>query len=483
MTDRPNILFFFSDDHAAHAISAYGSRVNQTPHIDRIAAGGTRMDQCFCTNSICTPSRATVLTGQYGHVNGVTTWQPLDNRHDPQVQKLLQAAGYETAIFGKWHLGHGTSNNVNGHNIIDPDANAPAVPADPAGFDHWAVLPGQGAYHDPAFHTPDGEVQHRGYVSEIITDLALDCLRGRDEQRPFFLCVNHKAPHRPWEPGAKYAHLYEDEDIPLPETFWDDYATRPAAEAATMRVARDMIRTDLKADPPPGLSDEEHARWCYQRYMKDYLRCVASIDDSVGQLLDELERQGVADNTLVIYSSDQGFFLGDHGWYDKRFIYEESLRMPLLVRYPGQVPAGETSDAILTNTDFAPTLLDFAGVAVPETMQGYSAADVWRGQTPDAWQPSMYYRYWNHGSAHRVAAHYGVRTATHKLVFFYADACNAPFCAPEPVMDPYWELFDLQADPRELRNVYGNPEYADVQRELTAELDRLQALYGDERLH
>ncbi|MEM6391263.1 MAG: sulfatase [Planctomycetota bacterium] len=482
MTARPNILFFFSDDHAAHAISACGSTINQTPHIDRIAEGGVRVDRCFCTNSICTPSRATVLTGQYGHVNGVTTWECLDNRHDPQVQKLLQSAGYETGIFGKWHLGLGQGNCAHGRNLVSPSANAPTVPADPAGFDRWAVLPGQGDYHDPLFHTPDGEVHHTGYVSDIITDLSLAFLRERDTSRPFFLCVNHKAPHRPWEPGEKYAHLYEDEDIPLPETFWDDYATRPAAEAAKMRVARDMNERDLKAQPPAGLSDEAHARWCYQRYIKDYLRCVASIDASVGQLLDELDAQGLVEDTLVIYSSDQGFFLGDHGWYDKRFIYEESLRMPMMVRYPGHIPPGSRTEAMLTNTDFAPTLLEFAGVPIPGAMQGRSAADPLRGNTPDDWQQSIYYRYWNHGG-HHVAAHYGVRTATHKLVFFYANPADAPFCSPEPVIEPYWELFDLERDPRELRNVYGDPAYADVQRGLITELERLQQQYGDQRLH
>ena len=403
----------------------------------------------------------------------------LDNRRPIQLQKLLGASGYTTAVVGKWHLGHGVARSVYGRGTGESDG----VPADPAGFDHWCVLPGQGLYQDPVFYRPDGEVTIRGYASDIITDLSLDWLsRGRDASRPFFLCVHHKAPHRPWTPGEKYKHLYEDEDLPLPETFGDDYTARPAAEAARMRVMGDLNREDVKADPPAGLGGDELASWYYQRYIKDYLRCVASVDASVGRLLDYLDEADLAENTIVIYTSDQGFFLGDHGWYDKRFIYEESLRMPFLMRFGAEVPAGSVREEILTNTDFAPTLLDCAGVAVPDEMQGLSARAMLRGQTPSDWQRSFYYRYWDHGG-HGVMAHYGVRTHTHKLVY-YCDRLDGGDEKPGRfTVEPYWELYDLAADPRELCNVYGDAAYAAVQRDLLAELERLQRKYGDQPKH
>ncbi len=477
-TKRPNIVFIMSDDHAAHAISAYGSRVNRTPHMDRIAQGGLRLDNCFCTNSICTPSRASILTGQYGHVTGVKGWEPLDNRRPIQVQKLLQKAGYATAMIGKWHLGRGLTNSV----WHDDNRGPNAVPADPAGFDHWCVLPGQGAYYDPDFYTAQGKVNYQGYASDIITDLALEWLDGRDQEQPFFLCVHHKAPHRPWNPGEKYKHLYENEEIPQPETFDDDYAGRPAAAAAKMRISSDLIREDVKADPPQNLSEAELKNWYYQRYIKDYLRCVASVDASVGRLLDYLDGNNLADDTIVIYTSDQGFFLGDHGWYDKRFIYEESLRMPFLMRYPREIAAGQVGEAMLTNTDFAPTLLDYAGLAAPAEMQGVSARTMLRGETPGDWQTSLYYRYWNNGG-HHVAAHYGIRTQTHKLIYVYSKPLGTVQSFAEPALEPYWELFDLTRDPRELNNIYDDPANAALIAELQAELERLQAKYGDEPLH
>jgi arylsulfatase A-like enzyme len=476
---RPNILFIMSDDHAAHAISAYGSRINRTPHMDRIAESGVRLTNCFCTNSICTPSRATILTGQYGHVTGVRGWEPLDNRRPIQLQKLLQSAGYKTAIFGKWHLGHGLTNSVWKEDTRGPGS----VPADPAGFDDWCVLPGQGEYYDPGFIAPEGRVKRAGYASDVTTDLALDWLeKKRDPGKPFFLCVHHKAPHRPWSPGEKYQHLYENEEIPQPETFNDDYQGRPAAAAAKMRILGDLNREDVKADPPEGLSEADLKNWYYQRYIKDYLRCVASVDESVGRLLDYLDANALAENTIVIYTSDQGFFLGDHGWYDKRFIYEESLRMPFLMRYPREIPAGSVAEAMLTNTDFAPTLLDYAGVDVPTEMQGVSARAMLRGDTPEDWQRSLYYRYWNNGG-HHVAAHYGLRIHTHKLIYVYSKPLGTHNSSDEPALEPYWELYDLNQDPLELNNVYHDPANADLIRTLQAELERLQTKYGDEALH
>jgi arylsulfatase A-like enzyme len=477
---RPNILFIMSDDHAAHAIGAYGSRINKTPQIDRLAADGVRLTHCFCNNALCTPSRATILTGQYGHVTGVHEWQPLDNRRPVQLQKQLKAAGYTTAIFGKWHLGHGVTDNVDQVNNGKPGA----VPADPAGFDDWGLLPGHGRYHDPDLLTPAGRETVKGYVSDIITDKALAWLdKPRAADQPFFLCVHHKAPHRRWEPGEAYKHLYENEEIPRPETFDDDYAGRPAAAAAKMRIMGDLTESDCKGAPPPGLAGAELKNWYYQRYIKDYLRCVASVDVSVGRLLDYLDKTGQAKNTLVIYTSDQGFFLGDHGFYDKRFIYEHSVRMPFLLRYPAEIPAGSIRADLLTNLDFAPTLLDFAGVPAPAEMQGVSGRAMLRGKPPAGWQQSFYYRYWDHGG-HNVCAHYGVRTATHKLVYFYqADKSWNGTVNPEPHLTPYWELFDLVNDPNELHNVYGQPAYAAAQAAARAELDRLQKKYGDKPLH
>ena len=364
-TDRPNILFIMSDDHASHAMSCYNSRINQTPNLDRIANEGMRFDNCFCTNSICAPSRAVILTGTYNHINGVTTLATHLDGRQLTFPKLFQQAGYQTAMIGKWHLGHGGIH-------------------DPTGFDYWNVLPGQGLYHNPEMIEMGEKKVYQGYVTDIITDLCLDWLKARDTNRPFMLMYHHKAPHRAWEPDEKHAHMYENEDIPEPETFWDDYSNRAsAAEAAKMRVDRDMNKNDLKGLPPEGLSPEEDKKWKYQRYIKDYLRCVASIDDNVGRMLDYLDAEGLTDNTIVIYTSDQGFFLGDHGWYDKRFMYEESLRMPFIIRYPKEIKPGSINTDMILNTDFAPTFLDYAGIDIPETFQGSSMRPLLNGETPE----------------------------------------------------------------------------------------------------
>ncbi len=465
MPDRPNIVFVMSDDHAAHAISAYASVVNQTPNIDRLARDGMRLDACFVTNSICAPSRASILTGTHTHINGVRTLGERIDASQPTFISLLHDAGYQTALFGKWHLGEGQ-------------------PHEPQGFDAWEILPGQGKYHDPEFITAQGTHVRAGYATDIITDLSLDWLRGRDRDRPFCLLVHHKAPHRPWQPDKAHAHLYDDFDIPVPDTYDDDYEGRgTAAHVARMRVRRDLSPTDLKEDPPPGMSEEEHGAWCYQRYMKDYLRCIASVDDNMGRLLDRLDAEGIANDTIVVYTSDQGFFLGDHGWYDKRFMYDESLQMPFLVRYPREVSAGTTSDAMVTNVDFAPTFLDYAGVEAIERMQGRSARPVLAGSTPADWPMSMYYRYWEHDDdPHHVWAHYGVRTHDYKLIYYYAAGLGIPGAGPTD-FPPEWELFDLRTDPRELRSVYDDPAYAGVRAELTTELERLQRQFADVPRH
>ena len=460
----PNILFIMSDDHASHAISSYGSRINQTPNLDRIAEGGMILQNCFCVNSICTPSRANILTGKHSHLNGVKTLSdPLDGRI-PNVAKMLQADGYQTAMVGKWHLGHGGN-------------------ADPTGFDYWNVLPGQGLYHDPVMLEPDGEKTHKGYTTDIITDFSLEWLQNRDKERPFFMMCHHKAPHRPWDSDAKHAHMFEDEDVPMPNNFFDDYANRSnAARDAKMRVFGHMSERDLKIDtlgpPPEGLSEEALANWQYQRYIKEYLRCVASIDDNVGRMLDYLDAEGIADDTIVIYTSDQGFFLGDHGWYDKRFMYEESLRMPFLVRYPREIQPGSSCDAMALNIDFAETWLDYAGLSIPEDMQGTSLRPLFNGDTPDDWRTSMYYRYWMHLTHHYVPAHYGIRTDRYKLIYYYGEALGTTGSIDEP-KEPEWELFDLEKDPNEMCSVYDDPAYADIVTELTAELYRLKAEAGD----
>ncbi|MBN2290791.1 MAG: sulfatase [Pirellulales bacterium] len=479
---RPNIIFIMSDDHASHAISSYGSRINKTPNIDRLAKGGIRFSNCFCTNSICGPSRAVILTGKYSHLNGFATNRHSFNGAQQTVAKLLQKAGYQTAMIGKWHLR-----------------------TDPTGFDYWNVLPGQGNYYNPKLIEMGKPSVHQGYVTDIITDIAIGFLERRDSDRPFFLMCHNKAPHREWLPSPKYLTKYDDVDLPEPPTLFDDYATRgtPAHEQE-MTIDRHLRPVeDLKLDPLPGkdgkpaktpgfklrftprqlarweaaygpkneafrkanLSGKDLLRWKYQRYMKDYLRCIASVDENVGRLLDYLDKHGLADNTIVFYTSDQGFYLGDHGWFDKRFMYEESYRMPLLVRWPAKIKAGTVSDALVSNLDFAETFLAAAGTPIPEDMQGRSFLPILEGKTPDDWRKALYYRYYEYPAVHMVHKHYGVRTDRYKLIYFHD--LNE------------WELYDLQKDPHELNNVYADPAYAKQVKELKATLAKLKKQYKD----
>ncbi|MHC4248880.1 MAG: sulfatase/phosphatase domain-containing protein [Planctomycetota bacterium] len=442
---RPNIVFIMADDHASHAMTCYGSRINKTPNLDRIAAGGMRLDNCFCTNSICGPSRAAILTGKYSHVNGFSRNGNTFDGTQQTFPKLLQRAGYQTAMIGKWHLR-----------------------SSPTGFDYWNVLPGQGAYHNPVLIDMGRKKKHAGYVTDIITDFTMDWIRdGRDGAKPFCVMYHHKAPHRNWQPDAKHAKMYDGVDIPLPETFDDDWSNRSAAAGSTtMTIERHLTRSDVKGSPPPGLKGEARKRWLYQRYIKDYLRCVASIDDNVGRFLDFLDREGLAENTIVVYTSDQGFYLGDHGWYDKRFIYEESLRMPFVVRYPEGIEPGTVSKSLALNVDFGPTFLDYAGVETPEDMQGVSFRRVLEGRTPADWRKSCYYHYYEYPAVHSVKRHYGLRTDRYKLVHFYHDI-------------DAWELFDLREDPNEMKSVYDDPASAAVVTELKAELERLRTELGD----
>jgi len=462
---RPNILFIMSDDHAAHAIGCYGSRINETPNIDRIAREGVRFDNCFCTNSICTPSRATILTGKHSHLNGVFTLSSDFNRDQMHVGKLLQEAGYETAVIGKWHL----------H-------------TQPSGFDYYNVLPGQGSYHDPRIkergktwedHNMGGEV-YEGYVTDVITNLSLDWIENRDESRPFFLCLHHKAPHRHWLPDEEHSEMYEDVEIPRPPTFDDDYSNRSSAASAAKMRMDDLNKADYKVDPPENLDADELRNWKYQRFIKDYLRCIASIDDNVGRTLDYLNETDLLDETIVLYTSDQGFFLGDHGWFDKRFMYEESLRMPFLVRYPTEIEAGSVNTDIALNLDFAQTFLDYAGGRVPGDMQGASLRPLFNAQTPADWRDHMYYRYWMHLSHHHVYAHYGLRTSRYKLIYYYGEALGADGAVDES-KEPEWELFDLEGDPREMKSVYDDPEYGGTVEELKGMLAGAKTEAGDTR--
>lgn len=421
----PNIVYIMADDHAAHAISAYGSRINQTPNIDRIAHGGVRFTNCFCTNSICTPSRAAILTGQYSHKNGVYT---LNDKLDPQrnnVAKELQHAGYQTAMIGKWHL-----------------------VTDPSGFDYWNILPGQGVYYDPAFIEGGQRKQYKGYCTDLIGDFTLNWLKQRDRNKPFFVMSHHKAPHRPWQPDPKYKTLYADETIPEPDNLYDHYEGRARSVAdVKMRVGENMTPTDVKQPLPQDLQGDALRKWAYQPYIKDYLRCMRSVDDNVGRLLDYLDAENLARNTIVIYTSDQGFFLGDHGWFDKRLMYEESLRMPFLMRYPGGIKPGSVNRDMSLNIDFAPTFLDYAGVKAPVEMQGRSFRANVEGRTPKNWRKSMYYRYWMHNDGdHHVPGHYGLRTDRWKLIYYYGKPLDMAGAHP-PDTTPEWELFDIRNDP------------------------------------
>lgn len=465
---RPNIVFIMSDDHGYQAISSYGNAVNQTPNIDRIAKQGMRFDRAFVTNSICGPCRAVILTGKYSHLNGFRDNNATFNGSQQNVAKLLQAAGYQTAMLGKWHL-----------------------VSDPTGFDHWEILQGQGPYYNPGLKSPGGVTKYEGYTTEIITDRALEWLKNkRDPEKPFFLMYHHKAPHRNWQPGPQYLDRYKDVKIPEPATLFDDYSGRgTAAKDQQMSVAKDLSPHDLKlsrqGDLTPAqrevfekayaeenkayeeakLTGDEKTRWMFQRYVKDYLRCIDAIDDNVGRVLDYLDEAKLTDNTLVVYTSDQGWYLGEHGWYDKRWMYEESFRTPLLIRWPGQIKPGSVNTDMVMNLDFAQTFLDIAGERQPADMQGRSMVPVLQGKTPEDWRKSVYYHYYEFPQPHHVHPHYGVRNQRYKLIHFYTLK--------------EWELYDLEKDPQELKSVYADPAYASVVEEMKQELAKLREQYQD----
>src|SRR5687767_4050904 len=470
---RPNVVFILSDDHAAHAISAYqavlkyGIKLPATPNLDRLASDGMLFVNSFVTNSICGPARATVLTGQYGHLNGVmTNSEPL---HPTTVTfpKLLQNAGYETALFGKWHLR-----------------------TRPEGFDRYEILAGQGPYYNPMLYSATDSVRHTGYTLDVFTTRAIRWMSERPASaKPFMMMLTFNAPHRWWDPGPNELSLYRDTTFEVPSTFNDDASGRATpARDPEMKIALDLIPRDLKLDPPnnltpaqlaawnaayekenaklrtSGLKGDALARWKYQRFIADYMRVIAALDAQVGRVLKGLDDAGLAKNTVVVYSSDQGFFLGDHGWFDKRWMYEESLRTPLIVRWPGVVKPGSRNTDLVMNLDLAETFLDIAQASVPASMQGRSIVPLLRGTTPSDWRDAIYYQYFEYPGWHAVRRQYGVRTKRHKLIHYYEVG--------------EWELFDLEKDPEELRSVYPDKSYARVRKDMEEKLAALRRQYA-----
>lgn len=492
---RPNIVFIMTDDHSKRAVSAYDNTLTQTPNIDRIGKEGITFHRAFVTNSICGPSRAVMLTGKYSHINGFRDNSDRFDGSQQTLPKILKANGYYTAMIGKWHLS-----------------------SEPSGFDYWNVLIDQGEYYNPDMIEMGDTVRREGYATNLITDIALETLeKRRPKDQPFCMFVHQKAPHRNWMPDSTHFAMFNDRDLPMPATFFDDYQGRSrAASEQDMRVENMFLNYDLKLflknpkdetgtggkqktwgpeilaphlkrmnegqrkawydyyqpisdafyrDKPQG---QALAQWKYQRYIKDYLRCIASVDDNVGRLMAYLKAHDMLDNTIIVYTSDQGFFLGEHGWFDKRFMYEPSLSMPLLMRFPEKIPAGTTSNELVLNLDFAPTLLEVAGIKPPADMQGRTLVPLFKTGKTRGWRKSIYYHYYEYPHGwHFVKRHYGVRTNRYKLIHFYNDSDE-------------WELYDLQRDPEEMHNLYGKPPYRRLEKRLKKEILRLQHQYRDE---
>ena len=477
---RPNIIFIFSDDHAYQAISAYGSKLTTTPHIDRIAKEGGLFTNAIVTNSICGPSRATLLTGKYSHKNGYKrNDRTLFDTSQALLSRTLQQSGYQTAWVGKMHL-----NSL------------------PVGFDYWNVLPGQGQYYNPDFISqPSDTTRYKGYVSDLITQFSIDFLEKREEDKPFFMIVGHKATHRSWLPDLQDLGSFDDKVFDLPSNFYDDYKNRYAAQHQDMTIDKTMVlEQDLKIDinynkngiynrfdPEQKkqfkayydkVSAEFHAKkltgnalieWKYQRYMNDYLSTAKSLDRNIGKLLDYLDQSGLSDNTVVIYASDQGFYLGEHGWFDKRFIYEESLKTPFLIRYPGVVKPGTQFEQLMLNIDWAPTVIDIAGGKVPTEMQGVSFLPLLnsKSQAKTPWRSKAYYHYYEYPQPHGVHPHFGIRTDRYKLAYFYGGG-------------DAWELYDLKKDPTEVANIYGGKGMESITKDLKQNLKKLMVVYEDQ---
>ena len=478
---KPNIVFIFTDDHATQAISAYGgilADIAPTPNLDKLANEGILFKRCMVTNSICGPSRASILTGKHSHANGFyTNENTVFDGQQFTFPKALQASGYQTGIVGKWHLG-----------------------GEPTGFDYWELLPGQGQYYNPDFRTKEGIHREQGYVTDIITDKAKNWMEGRDKKKPFMLMVQHKAPHRNWMPAERHLTAFDSISIPEPATLFDDYSGRgTAAHQQDMTIANTMdMGTDLKvislelggrlsaslnrmnksqrttwdriygpknkAFLEQDLSGKELVQWKYQRYIKDYLRTIKAVDESVGELRAYLKENGLDKNTIIVYSSDQGFYLGEHGWFDKRFMYDESFRTPLIVKWPGITKGGSINSDLVSNLDFASTFLEMAGVSIPDEVQGESLVPLLKGKTPTDWRKSVYYHYYEYPGWHMVHRHEGVYDGRYKLINFYELK--------------EWELYDLEKDPNEMNNEIENSEYAAVVQEMKVELQRLRSQYN-----
>ena len=482
---QPNIIFIMADDHAQQAISAYDHPISQlapTPNIDRIAKNGALFKNNFCTNSICGPSRAVILTGKFSHLNGFRMNGENFDGSQPTLPKYLQKAGYQTAIAGKWHLD-----------------------GKPQGFDFWNILKDQGNYYNPDFIQGNDTTRIEGYATDIITDMSLDWLQNkRLQEKPFFLMIHHKAPHRNWMPPLRYIHKYDSIQFPIPETYFSKHKNQLAAQQQLQTIYEDMYDGhDLKMSLAKGSDSLRHnpwttdfdrmnesqraqwntayrekndafyemnltgknlAEWKFQRYMRDYMGTIAAVDDGVGKILDYLEANGLADNTIVVYTTDQGFYLGEKGFFDKRFMYEQSLAMPMLMQYPNGIKKGIEIDALTQNLDFAPTFLDFAEAKIPKEMQGKSLRPLLNEQQEGAFRNAIYYHYYDFPAFHMVKRQYGIRTNRYKLIHFYDDIDT-------------WELYDLQEDPQEENNLYGNEDYAHVQQNMHKELEKLQATY------
>ena len=479
---HPNIIFILSDDHAQTAISAYGginSKIAVTKNIDRIANQGAIFSNMYCTNSLSGPSRACLLTGKYSNVNGfyVNEGGIVFDNTQPTTATILHENGYSTALIGKWHL-----------------------MSQPVGFDYYKIHINnaqQGSYWDPVYDTNGVALKETGYETNISTNSAIEWMdKGRDKNKPFMLMLHFKAPHRSWEPDSIYQHLYDNVDFPYPATFDDDYKTREKTAGQSMaKIAENLSRLDLKQVPPNGLNDKEKndwlwyggtgknqfwspdsslqgeslKRWKFQKYIKDYMRCVQSVDDNVGRVLDYLEKSGLDDNTIVFYMGDQGYFLGEHGWYDKRWMYEESIKMPCLIRFPKQIKSGIKIENMAINVDIAPTILDYAGVKIPNDMQGESLKPLLEDNknASSKWRKSVYYQYFEYPKWHNVLPHYGIRNSRYKLIHFY-------------YTDDIWEFYDLKNDPNELTNQYNNPIYKKTIAGLKVELQKQQKKYKDD---
>ena len=478
-----NILFIMCDDHSYQTISAYDQRYIETPNIDRIANEGVRFTNSFVANSISGPSRACMLTGKHSHANRFTNNHTRFDGAQLTFPKLLQQAGYETAVVGKWHLA-----------------------SNPTGFNYWDILIGQGEYYDPYFIRNGERIQREGYATNITTDVAINWLDSlRNPEKPFCLLLHHKAPHRTWMPDTCDLELFSDSNFPVPETFYDNYEGRLAAQQQQMSIAKDMsivydlkmadrenelhsayegwgremyrqrLRPEVQAawdrhyDPiiedfkARNLTGNELAEWKFQQYMRDYLRVITSVDRNVGIVLDYLEKEGLLENTMIVYTSDQGFYMGEHGWFDKRFMYEESFRTPLLVRLPG----GKKGDVaqLVQNIDYGPTFLELAGVEVPEEMHGESFLPLLKGEKTE-WRDALYYHFYEYPAEHAVKRHYGVRDGRYKLIHFYNDI-------------DAWELYDLKNDPNELNNLYGKPGTERITKRMMKKLAELQEQYDD----